>query len=546
MINARGEDQVFGSTLVALSVNNKSYFLLILTKILKTMKKSLIWLLTIIMAVTFGVLLYFQILYLENMVKMRDQQFSEAVMRSLSSTSDFLEREETRHFLEQDINIIESSFYDDYNSSDPKSSALKYSVENQDGSITKYTLSTQNEGVKGSQVNGTLPGPDDRYRNMQEVIRSQYLYQKGLLNEVILSILRDSGARPVMERADSVLVRNCLATELSNNGVDLPFVFAIYNVKDNLIYSSEGFQPAKSDVDVYSIPLFSNTDKYYTLKVEFPSKKNFIFSTVRFIIPTLALTIILLVVFLYTIISIFRQKKLSEMKTDFINNMTHELKTPISTISLAGQMLSDPSISKSQSTLQHLAEVVTDESKRLRFQVEKVLQMSVFDNTGSALKFVTLDANSVIASIARTFKIKVEKYGGELTTSLNAKNAIVNVDEMQFTNVIFNLLDNAVKYMDPDREPHLDISTTNISGNRIEIRVKDNGIGIKKDDLKRIFDKFFRVSTGNLHDVKGFGLGLAYVRKMINLFGGTITAESDFGKGSTFVIILPLEESSEE
>lgn len=349
------------------------------------MKKSVIWLLTIIMALTFGVLLYFQIMYLENMVKMRDEQFSEGVMRSLYSTSEFLEREETLHFLEQDINIIESSFYHDYTN----------------------TRSAETTRIEPSRI---FPPANQnvaqRYRNMQEVIRSQYLYQKGLLNEVILSILRDAGSRPVMERADSTMIRNCLRTELANNGVNVPFVFAVYGVRGNLIYSTDGYKE-NAKRDIYSIPLFSNSDTYYNLKVEFPTKHSYIFSSVRFIIPTLVMTLILLLIFLYTIILAFRQKKLTEMKTDFINNMTHELKTPISTISLAGQMLSDPSIRKSPSSLQHLSEVITEESKRLRFQVEKVLQMSVFDNTGSALKFTEVDANSIIANVINTFKIKV-------------------------------------------------------------------------------------------------------------------------------------------
>lgn len=508
------------------------------------MKKSVIWLLTIIMALTFGVLLYFQIMYLENMVKMRDEQFSEGVMRSLYSTSEFLEREETLHFLEQDVNIIESSFYDNYSKPDGNTDAdLKYSVESPDGTVTNYTLSSQVDKSKQDPSKISYPSTTldmgTRYRNMQEVIRSQYLYQKGLLTEVILSILRDSGSRSIMERADSTVVRNCLRTELANNGVNVPFAFAVYNVRGDMIYSTEGFS-ANLQKDIYSIPLFSNSDAYYNLKVEFPTKGTYIFSSVRFIIPTLALTLILLIIFLYTIILAFRQKKLTEMKTDFINNMTHELKTPISTISLAGQMLSDPSIRKSPASLQHLSEVITDESKRLRFQVEKVLQMSVFDNTGSALKFTVVNVNTIISSVVNTFKIKVEKYGGTLTTSLAAQDAEVRVDEMQFTNVIFNLLDNAVKYMDSEREPKLDISTKDISGERLEIRVRDNGIGIKRDDLKRIFDKFFRVNTGNRHDVKGFGLGLAYVKKMITLFGGSINVESEFGKGSTFIIVLPL------
>lgn len=480
------------------------------------------------------------------MVKMREEQFSEGVMRSLNSTSEFMEKQETLHFLEEDVNIIESSLISDYGDSsyDEASNNIEYSVQNRDGSVTQYTLSSKvdNSNRKTSALSYTSgsQGVGARYKNMQEVIRSQYLYQKGLITEVILSILRDSGARPLMERADSTLIKNCLSTELANNGLNVPFVFGVYNTRNNLLYSTEGYDVNDNAQNNYSIQLFPNTDVNYRLSVQFPTKSNYIFSSVRFIIPTLAFTVILLIIFLYTVILIFRQKKLSEMKTDFINNMTHELKTPISTISLAGQMLSDPSIRKSPASLAHLSEVITDESKRLRFQVEKVLQMSVFDNTGSALKFADIDANNIIESVANTFKIKVEKYGGSISTNIEAPEAEVRIDEMQFTNVIFNLLDNAVKYMKEDEEPQLEISTRNISGNKLEIRVSDNGIGIKKDDLKRIFEKFYRVSTGNRHDVKGFGLGLAYVKKMITLFGGTITVESELGKGSTFIITLPL------
>ncbi len=493
------------------------------------MKKSLIWLLTIVMAITFGALLYFQIMYLENMVKMRDEQFSEGVMRSLYSTSAFLEKEETLHFLEKDINLVESSVYDDY--SDVNSN-FSVNVTDDNSFNYKSTVNTYSPSQKVENVSS-------RYRTMQEVIRSQYLYQKGLLNEVILSILSNAAYRPVIERADSVMIKNCLSTELANNGLNVPFVFAITNSRDHIIYSSDDFNIDES-AGKYSVVLFPNTDANYKLYVDFPTKKNYIFSTVRFVIPTLALTLILLIIFLFTIILAFRQKKITEMKADFINNMTHELKTPISTISLAGQMLSDDSIRKSPTSLKHLSQVITEEAKRLRFQVEKVLQMSVFDNTASALKFSEIDANNIISNVVHTFKIKVEKFGGRIDCNLNAENAVVNVDEMQFTNVIFNLLDNAVKYRNEEIEPILSISTKDLPHSRIEIKIKDNGIGIKKDDLKRIFDKFYRVSTGNRHDVKGFGLGLAYVKKMITLFGGTISAESEFGKESTFIIVLPL------
>ena len=272
----------------------------------------------------------------------------------------------------------------------------------------------------------------------------------------------------------------------------------------------------------------------------FPTKGDYIFSSIKFMIPSFVLSFILLFIFIYTIILAFRQKKLSEMKNDFINNMTHEFKTPISTISLAAQMLNDDSVRKSPTMLQHISTVINDETKRLRFQVEKVLQMSMFDRQKATLKLQEIDATTVIENVVHTYKIKVEKFGGHIETELNAEDSIVNVDEMHFTNVIFNLLDNALKYRRDEVPLNLKISTRNLQDEKLEIKISDNGIGIKKEDLKKIFEKFYRVSTGNRHDVKGFGLGLAYVHKMITELKGEIRVESELGVGSDFIITLPL------
>ncbi len=496
------------------------------------MKKSTIWLLTIVMALTIGSLLYFQIIYLESMIKMREAQFSESVMRSLYATSLYLERQETLHYLEQDANIIESNFYWDESEID-----LPDANEKSEQSATM--TAPQADEMYGYP--SPREGVGSRFQSIQDVIRSQYLYQKGLLNEVILTILHDSGSRPVVERADTTVISNYLKLELANNGLKVPFAFGIYNDRETLLYHTNGYYEKEKKNNAYMQMLFPHSSTHYYINVIFPTKRNYVFSSVKFIIPTLAFTLILLVVFVFTIILAFRQKKLSEMKTDFINNMTHELKTPISTISLAAQMLEDDSVRKSSSSLKHLSQVITDETKRLRFQVEKVLQMSVFDNSNAAaLKFVTLDANAVIANVVSTFKIKVERFGGTLGCNLEAENADISVDEMQFTNVIFNLLDNAVKYRREDVNLYLEITTKNISGYRLEIKIKDNGIGMKKEHIKRVFDKFYRVPTGNRHDVKGFGLGLAYVKKMVTLFGGDISVESELGAGSTFIITLPL------
>ncbi len=494
------------------------------------------------MAITFGALLYFQIMYLENMVKMRDGQFSENVMRSLYSTSGYLERQETLHFLEEDANTILKA--------DPDED-FAGQEDNTDWGDTGLGISvTGVEDLSEENTQGQLRFPSpvqnvgSRYRNLQEALRTQYLYQRGLLHEVILTILHDSGKRPVVERADSTILRNYLTSELARNGVELPFGFAVFDTRSNLIYSTEDFQ-AIPEKDTYTVNLFPNSDTHYSLTVGFPTKNTYIFSSVRFIIPTLALSVILLVVFIFTIVLTFHQKKITEMRTDFINNMTHELKTPISTISLSAQMLEDESVKKSPATLRHLAGIIAEESKRLRFQVEKVLQMSVLDkNSTSALSFKVVDANDIIANVVNTFKIKVERYGGTLQFVPEAPDAEIRVDEMQFTNVIFNLLDNAVKYKRDDVDPSLSIRTLDTLKGKLVIKVRDNGIGLRKDDMKRIFDKFYRVSTGNRHDVKGFGLGLAYVQKMVSIFGGHISVESEYGKWTEFTITLPLASAS--
>lgn len=505
------------------------------------MKKSIIWLLTGVMAITFGALLYFQIMYLENMVKMRDAQFSEIVLRCLSSTGSYLEKRETMHFLQEDIAVLESSILD---IEEQGPSKFGLSVEVIDSLNGLINLESGSLGIKKPLESPLthqrqIDNIQSRYRNMQQTLRGQYLYQKGLLNEVILSILRDAGSRSPKERADSTIIRDYLRNELESSGLNMPFNFSVTNTRGQIIYNTNKFE-LNSPKNQYSQTLFPNTGAPLRLNVEFPQKNKYIFSSVRFIIPTLIFTLILLIVFLYTIIIAFRQKKLSEIKTDFIHNMTHELKTPISTISLASQMLNDDSVRKSEASINRLAGVISDETKRLQFQVEKVLQMSVFDNSDASVKLSETDANSVIRNVVDTFKIKVEKFGGAITYYLDAEKSLVNVNQMHFTNIIYNLLDNAIKYQAENRPPKLSVSTSNPNSDTLQIRIKDNGIGIKKEDLKRIFEKFYRVSTGNRHDVKGFGLGLAYVKKMVEMFKGNISVESDFGKGSTFIINLPL------
>jgi two-component system phosphate regulon sensor histidine kinase PhoR len=255
-------------------------------------------------------------------------------------------------------------------------------------------------------------------------------------------------------------------------------------------------------------------------------------------VPAIVFTVILLITFIFTIVVVFRQKKYSEIKNDFINNMTHELKTPISSISLAAQMLNDESLTKSPAMMKHIGGAIQEESKRLRFLVEKVLQMSMFDKKDAIFKKKEIDINEMLESVANTFTLRVEHTGGKIMMDIGAVESTIFVDEMHFTNVVFNLIDNAIKYRKPDQPVNLLLSTWN-NDDHVFLSVKDDGVGIKKDNLKKIFDKFYRVHTGNVHDVKGFGLGLAYVKNIVDLHKGDIKVESDYGKGTKFTISLP-------
>ena len=303
--------------------------------------------------------------------------------------------------------------------------------------------------------------------------------------------------------------------------MDIPYHFTVTDRDGKEVYRCSDYE--YDNEKIYSRLLFEKDPpaKMGFVNVFFPTMDNYIFSSVRFMIPSIIFTLVLLVTFIFTIYIIFRQKKLTEIKNDFINNMTHEFKTPISTISLAAQMLNDPAVGKSPQMFKHISGVINDETKRLRFQVEKVLQMSMFERQKATLKMKEVDANELVYNVT------------------DADDPFIFVDEMHFTNVIFNLLDNALKYKKPDVNIHLKVRTWNDDG-KLHISIEDNGIGIKKENLKKIFDKFYRVHTGNLHDVKGFGLGLAYVKKIITDHKGTIRAESELNVGTKFIIVLPL------
>ena len=377
---------------------------------------------------------------------------------------------------------------------------------------------------------------------MQEIIKNRYVYQKALLDEVVYSILYSASDKPLKERINFKLLDQDLKAELMNNGINIPYHFTVSTQDGREVYRCPDYSDEGEEF-TYSQVLFRNDpqSKMGVVKIHFPDMNAYIFSSVRFMIPSIIFTLVLLVTFIFTIVIIFRSKRYSEIKNDFINNMTHELKTPIASISLAAQMLNDKSVTKSETMMTHLGGVINDESRRLRFLVEKVLQMSMYDRKKAVLKKREIDINEMVEGIGNSFTLRVEHTGGNVYTDIEAVDSKIYVDEMHFQNVIFNLLDNAVKYKKPDLPLNVYLKTWN-EGKKVCISIKDTGLGIKKDNLKKIFDKFYRVHTGNVHDVKGFGLGLAYVKKMVDLHDGEIYVDSEYGNGTTFTIKLPFIE----
>ena len=513
------------------------------------MKKTTIWILGLIMGFSFLGLLYLQVSYIEEMVRMRREQFDESVQRSLDQACKNLELVETLDFLEADAIATErtAQMYQNHNERDSAHIGdaeimiytQRYSLSSS-GGMNRIEWDVNINSNVSKPIISTGKNIPQTSRTLKEILRDRYVHQRALLDEVVHNILRTASDKPLAKRVNFKQLDVFLKSELQNNGITIPYHFTVTDRMGTLIYQCSDYVRDGNE-NIYSHILFKNDppQRMGMVNVHFPMMDSYIFNSVRFMIPSVVFTVVLLITFIFTIYVIFRQKKLTEIKNDFINNMTHEFKTPISTISLAAQMLQDPSVGKSPAMFKHISGVINDETKRLRFQVEKVLQMSMFERQKATLKMKDLNANELIAGVINTFALKVEKNDGSITSELEATCPWIFVDEMHFTNVVFNLLDNAVKYKKADENLHLHVRTWNEQG-KLYISIQDNGIGIKKENLKKIFDKFYRVHTGNLHDVKGFGLGLAYVKKIIQDHKGTIRAESELNVGTKFIIVLPI------
>ena len=502
------------------------------------MSKKFIWAITAVISVAVLCLIIVQASWIKNAISVKENQFKDQVYGSLIS-------------IVQDIKHYENmySVFNNYKSgTDTGNIADQHTnigFEYREGEDTIISIKENFYVSKGSgnnelKFNVTIT-PDDTSYTINDVqikepsSKDISMKKKQMIDNFIARFFHNG---TITNKLNPETLNKIISRRLNNRGINLKYEFAILDNNSQPILKSKGYNN-KSHFNPYTTQLYP--DDIFTppdyLTIYFPAEKSYHFKSLGILATSTVMLLLLIIVsFIITLYIIFKQKKLSEIKNDFIGNMTHELKTPISTISLASQMLNDSSIPMELKISNNLSEIITKETKRLGYQVEKVLQMAIFDRGQIKLKLKETDFNELIDNVINNFNLQIENKKGKLEIKKNAEKTKVNVDIVHFSNVMSNLIDNAIKYS--AENPEIKIETYNRADNLI-VKVVDNGIGISKENQKKIFEKFYRVPTGNIHNVKGFGLGLSYVKKIVDEHGCKISVSSEQGKGSTFIIEIP-------
>ena len=419
----------------------------------------------------------------------------------------------------------------------------KYNAEDVINIGYKRKNSQVTDLASGSATKSDAKNPG-RAITVQESVDTIALAKLARTEELIKEVAQEMILieKPLQERIDPEMLDITLKESLADAGIKIPFEYCVRSKKGNVICGSDQLTQ-KPESDLYKKKLYEMGYNSHQgeLSLHFPTQEKYILSSSWMMVgSSFFFNLIIILVFGYTIRTIIRQKKLSEMKTDFINNMTHELKTPISTINLACEMLTDQKLPKTDKSINRYAGIIKDENIRLQSHVDKVLQFARLDKSNLKLTREMLDMHELIKEAVNKSSLQVEQKNGSIGFDLQASAATVEGDKLHLSNVIFNILDNAVKYARTEVPPVIHVSTHS-DENQLKISIKDNGIGMSRETVKRIFDKFYRVPTGNIHNVKGFGLGLSYAKLMVEAHGGEISAKSRPNKGSIFEFTLPLK-----
>lgn len=517
-----------------------------------------------------------QIYWIREAVEQREQQFKQGVYEAMSNV--VYEYEKYRIQVEFEKMFNWSSFENTLQQQlDSLGKGNESEVKrNKDGKIEEITINVRKPGLTSGKIwysTRTYDGasennlftdpfgldgrdglnhlyPDVSYGNTDSEITSNPNMEMLVSNEDFIGhIFREMLSGYLMgstSKIDSSALDSIIHQELIDKGIDIQYEFGVFDPfkNDFILVSSGKSEKLKNSffrLSMATNPFMENNE----LLLFFPHKTQYLLRNIWFLLVASAFLIIIIIFsFAYTVNTIFRQKKVQEIKNDLINNITHELKTPISTISLACQAISDPDLANSP-LKNNYVNMIEEENKRLGLLVENVLQSAVYEKGDFKLKIRKVDMHSRIDRAISGLSIQAKSKGIRIIRELNASNSMVEADEVMMTNLVFNLVDNAIKYYKPG-EPFICIRTRNENDANFILEIEDNGIGISKDNLKRIFEKLYRVPTGNIHNVKGYGLGLSYVKSIVDRHHGTIHVESTINEGSLFKIILPIHQNQTE
>ncbi len=524
------------------------------------MNKRLFVFLVVLMSLSLVGIISVQLYWIKRSVEDKEEQFSNTIAEVLSRVTDKIEDREMRDysdrflslkdslgelksahlsnifFIDRDINSNEILFYshgileEDYNIA----STFFDSLTGDSTTVKNYT-SKRTKTVYKEEY-----GLDGKAYRLNPI---QKLEKIGGLSSVDKAAFEDvyreyAENRPIHQRVTKQEIELLLDQELNNMAINTDFEYGIYSRGLPTKIRSRRFRFGESTI--YKAPIFKNSegDSNFTFLLSFPKKKKFLLESVLgMAFLSLLFTLVIVVAYASAIYQLIRQKQISEIKSDFINNMTHEFKTPIATINLAVEAIKNPKIIGDEEKVKRYLQMIRDENKRMHAQVENVLRISKLERNQLDISKDRVDVHELIQTAISHVDLIVLDRGGYIHTHLNAERSEILANDMHFGNVLVNILDNAIKYS--PEAPKIDIYTE-VAKNYIIIKIEDQGAGMSKAVLKRVFEKFYREHTGDLHNVKGHGLGLAYVKKIVEDHQGEVYAESEKGKGSAFFIKMPL------
>jgi two-component system, OmpR family, phosphate regulon sensor histidine kinase PhoR len=522
------------------------------------MKKKFIYILIAVITSALLGLVAIQLYWIDSAVALREDEFSRDVKSALFAVTSKLEKiealnrvkihQKSQQLFNQKAKLLYSMQQTTFDTSAYfEKDGVKYRVNEQhqqiaNGKVYQKTVESVSDNGSEFQMSIGVQGglPITNYSSEDSLLNYQQNEKLMMLDEMLKSIYQTSQYRPILERVNKQILDSLLKLELIHRDIKATFQYGVFDYDGNGLLVDSLSNINKIRQSNYYAQLFPNDilETPHFLSIYFPHQKGYLLKTMWLMLLTSVLLLIIIVLaFTYTIQTIFKQKKLSEVKNDFISNMTHELKTPISTISLACEALSDKDISANPSINSNYINMISQENKRLGLLVESVLKSAMWDKE-LKLKKETFNLHDVINQVTSNILIQVESKKGKISKNLAAKEYEITADKVHITNLIYNLLDNANKYS--PKEPDIIISTENYKQG-ILVSVSDNGVGIKKENVNKIFEKFYRVPTGNVHNVKGFGLGLNYVKALVDKHGGEIQVVSEFGVGTTFKVYLPFK-----